>query len=102
MFGSMLREMVSGELRSRKIAGEKRSLFGMRLDDEPIGADGSGPKPLHGVSSEMIVRDRICEPSVRVPPVRERIVHDLATEHSVREICSSNEHAMQHLPIPHL
>ena len=47
---------------------EKRSLFGARPDDKPIGVDGSCPKPLHKVPSEMIVCDQM----------REYIVHDLA------------------------
>jgi hypothetical protein len=89
--------MVSGELRRREGMEEKRSLFGVRLDDKPIGVGGSCPKPLHKVPSEMIIRDQI----------REYIVHDLAVEHSVRETYSSDERVMQNVgggraPKPHL
>ena len=50
----------------------------------------------------MVVRDRIREPFVRVFLIRERTVHNLAAERSVREIRSSNERVMRRLPNPRL
>jgi hypothetical protein len=73
----------------------KYPLFGTRLDDKTIGVGGSCPKPLHRVPSEMIVRDRIRETSVRVLLIRKHTVHNLTIERSVGERPPTNERVMQ-------
>jgi len=74
--------------------GWKCSLFGMGLDDPAPSVDGSVPKPVRGVPSEMIVRDRIREASVRVFLILEDTMHGLVMECSVREMGPSGGHVM--------
>jgi len=69
----------------------------MGIDDPAPSVDGSVPKPVHGVPSEMIVRNRIRETSVRVFPIFEAVIHGLMIERSVREIGPSGERVMRNV-----
>ena len=88
IFSSTLQEVVSDESRRRKITREKRSLSVSAPVMNPLALTGAVQNPctMHRVPSEMVVRDRIRESSVRVLPT-----HDLAIEHFVPGVLPSNE-----------
>ena len=67
----------------------------MGLDDPAPSVDGSVPKPVRGVPSEMIVRNRIREASVRVFLILEDVMDGLVMERSVREMRPSGERVMR-------
>ena len=75
----------------------RRSLFDTCLDDKAVGVDGSRPNPFSGVPTQMVIRDRIREPSILVLLIREPIMHALAIESPVREIRPSHKRMMRHI-----
>jgi len=70
----------------------KCSLFGMRFDGQAVrvSVDESVPKSVHGVPSEVIVRNRICGITVRVLFILEDTTRNLVIERSAREMRPNN------------
>jgi len=66
--------------------GRKCSLFGVRLGNPTVKVDGSVPKPVYGIPSEMAACNGDREAPIRVFLILERVVYDLEVERSVREI----------------
>ena len=75
----------------KETKGGKWSLFGICFDDPASNVDGGMPNPFHGFPSEMIIRNRIRETSIRVFPILEDIAHELVIERSVREVRPGRE-----------
>ena len=63
----------------------------MRLDDPAPDADGSVPKPIRRIPSEVIVRNRVREAPVRMHLVLEYIMDSLTIERSIREVGPNDE-----------
>ena len=88
--GSMLQRIPWGK--SCGSRGERnRSPHGMGFDDPGADIDGSVLKPIHWVVSEVIVRNRVREASIRMHLVLENITHSLAVERPVRKIRPNNK-----------
>ena len=64
----------------------RRSPHGVRLDDPTPDADGSVPKSIRGIPSEMVVRNRVREASIRMHLILENVTPGLAIERPIRKI----------------